>query len=103
MNKIIPLTTAISLAFAITASAHESLPEPSVMLYWSVPIGGSAGDTSLPRYGMRLHSLSESLPSGNLHLPLFTLNPALVDFEMGNHGGKAWKFSGPSAVPEGEY
>lgn len=104
MNKITTLTAIVtSLAFATAAPAHESLPEPSVMLYWTVPIGGSAGDTSLPSYGMRLDSVPEPLPSGNPHVPLFKLNPALVDFEMGNRGGKAWKFSGPSAVPEVDY
>lgn len=100
MNKNIPLTAiVISLAFATTAPANESLPEPSVMLYWTVPIG----DTAAPRYGMRLDSLPEPLPSGALGLPFFQADPPLLNFEMGNHGGKTWKFSDPGAAPELDY
>ena len=101
MNKITPLTVAvISLVFATSVAAHESLPEPSVMLYWTVPIGGNLSDTTLPSYGMRLDSVPESLPSGELYPPLFKSKSPLVDFEIGNRGGKAWKFADPGAAPE---
>ncbi len=104
MRKAVIIAAAIGFGAAYSnAQAFEDLeipdPNPAFMLYWKVPLGGATAGNS-GSVGLRIDQAQEVPKRAVLGAPRLKRGPWLIDFELGEAGLKAFKFSGRNVLPQ---